>query len=77
MKNHIEKLWFCFAGLVLAMLAQNVIAETLYVDSRGGNDANTGTKEKPLRTIKQAALSNVLEPGNAGVIVSGQKPFDT
>lgn len=41
--------------LVFALLAPKAIAETLYVDSRNGNDANPGTKEKPLRTIGKAA----------------------
>lgn len=30
-------------------------AETLYVDSKNGNDANPGAQEKPLRTIDKAA----------------------
>jgi hypothetical protein len=55
MKSYEKKLWFCFVGLVLAMLTQNVIAETLYVDGRSGNDVNPGTNEKPLRTIGRAA----------------------
>jgi hypothetical protein len=38
------------------MLATSAIAETVYVDSRSGNDANPGTKEKPVRTIRQAAV---------------------
>jgi len=44
-----------FAALALTILAPCVIAETLYVDSRNGNDANPGMKEKPFRTIGRAA----------------------
>jgi hypothetical protein len=42
--------------LVLPLLISSVFAETLYVDSRNGNDTNPGSKEKPLRTINQAAV---------------------
>jgi len=54
-----------FVGLVIAVLAPSLIAETLYVDSRNGNDVNPGTKEKPLRTINQAAViaNSKTEPG--------------
>jgi hypothetical protein len=38
------------------MLASSVIAETLYVDGRNGNDANPGTKQKPLKTIGRAGV---------------------
>jgi hypothetical protein len=55
MKSHKKEVWFCFVGLVLAMLSANVAAETIYVDDRSGNDTNPGTKEKPIRTIGQAA----------------------
>jgi hypothetical protein len=56
---------FFFVGLVVLMIAPNVIAETLYVNSKTGNDANPGTKEKPLRTIGQAAsvVNGRTEPG--------------
>jgi len=45
-----------FAAVALTILTPCVIAETLYLDSRNGNDANPGTEEQPLRTIKQAAV---------------------
>jgi hypothetical protein len=32
-----------------------LFAETLYIDSRNGNDANTGAKEQPLKTLARAA----------------------
>ena len=41
--------------LVLPLLISSVFAETLYVDSSSGDDANPGTMEKPLRTIGKAA----------------------
>jgi hypothetical protein len=43
------------AALVVAILVPAAVAETLYIDSRNGNDTNPGTKEKPLRTISKAA----------------------
>ena len=45
-----------FGALVIAVLVPCALAETLYIDSRKGNDANPGTKEKPLRTIGRAAV---------------------
>lgn len=48
--------WFVFAVLVIAILVPSVIAETLYVDSKDGDDTNSGTEEKPLHTIGQAAV---------------------
>jgi len=55
MKSYRKELWFFFAALVFVMLAPKVIAESLYVDSNSGRDGNPGTKEKPFRTIEQAA----------------------
>lgn len=40
-----------FVSLVIAVLASSLIAETQYVDSQKGNDANSNTQEKLLRTI--------------------------
>ncbi len=44
-----------FVGLVVAVLAPTLIAETLYVDGISGNDSSLGTKDKPLKTISKAA----------------------
>ena len=65
MKSYRKELWFFFVVLVFALLAPKAIAETLYVDSRTGCDKNPGTKEKPLRTIGQAAsiVNNRTEAG--------------
>ena len=52
-----------FVGLVIVVLAPSLIAETLYVDSRNGNNTNPGTKEKPLLTIDKAAT--MVDDGNA------------
>ncbi len=46
---------YVLVALALAMLAQSVVAETLHVNNRNGNDADPGTTEKPLRTIGEAA----------------------
>jgi len=56
---------FVFMVCVLATSPQSVTAETLYVDSRNGCDTNQGTREKPLRTIGQAAVmvNKKTEPG--------------
>lgn len=54
-----------FVVLVIGVLASSLIAETLYVDSRNGNNTNPGTKEKPLLTIGKAAniVNSSKEPG--------------
>jgi hypothetical protein len=56
MKSYRKELWFLFVVSIVAILVPNVVAETLYVDSKTGRDANPGTKEKPLRTIGRAAV---------------------
>jgi hypothetical protein len=43
-------------ALVLALSVGVTIAETLHVDGVNGNDINPGTKDKPLRTMGQAAV---------------------
>ncbi|MBA7675174.1 hypothetical protein ES703_83404 [subsurface metagenome] len=60
-----RELWFFFIVLIGAILSSSVIAETVYVDARAGSDVNPGTKEKPLRTIKQAAtiVNSSTKPG--------------
>lgn len=47
---------FIFMALVVAILAPEVIAEVLYVDSTNGNDTNPGTMEKPLSTLGKAVI---------------------
>ncbi|MHC4396614.1 MAG: right-handed parallel beta-helix repeat-containing protein [Planctomycetota bacterium] len=54
--NKILNFRIVFMALIVMMLASSVIAETIYVDNRNGNDANPGSKEKPLHTINQAAV---------------------
>jgi len=51
--------------LVMTLLVPTVFAEILYVNSRIGSDTNPGTKEKPLKTIGQAATiaNSGTEPG--------------
>jgi hypothetical protein len=48
--------WFIFVVLFVAILAPEVNAEVLFVDSTNGNDANPGTKVKPLSTLGKAAI---------------------
>ena len=45
-----------FVAMVVAILAPSIVAETLYVDGKNGDDTSPGTKEKPLRTIGKAAI---------------------
>ena len=60
---------FVLAALVVATLTPRVTAEILYLDSRNGSDTNPGTKEKPLRTIGQAAevLKSRAQPGPTAI----------
>jgi hypothetical protein len=55
MKSYRKNFLFCCAVLSFTMTVANLSAETLYVDSRNGNDTNPGTKEEPLTTLRRAA----------------------
>jgi len=72
MKRYRKGLWFFFVVLLFAMLAPNIIAETIYVDALNGSDTNPGTKEKPLSTIdKAAAIINLSkEPGPTAIRIT-------
>jgi hypothetical protein len=48
--------WFIFVVLFVAILAPEVNAEVLFVDSTNGNDTNPGTRVKPLSTLGKAAI---------------------
>jgi len=65
MKNHKKRLELFIAVSVITTLSVNVLAETIYVDARNGNDDNTGTKDNPVRTIGRAAemVNSSTEPG--------------
>ena len=58
---------FVFVILVIAVLAQSVFAEVLYVDSTNGDDAHAGTKDNSVRTIARAMAivndNNVIKEG--------------
>jgi acetyl esterase/lipase len=58
-------LWFIFMVSVIAILVQGADAEVLYIDDTKGNDTNSGTKDKPVRTIARTAAiaNNSTEPG--------------
>jgi len=49
-----KELWLFPVVLAAAILASSVIAETIYVDGRSGEDENSGTKERPVRTVGRA-----------------------
>jgi acetyl esterase/lipase len=57
--------WFILASLVIAVPVYSVAAEVLYVNSTDGNDVNPGAKDKPVRTIAQAAaiINDSNKPG--------------
>lgn len=63
---------FIFVALVVAILAPEVIAEVLYVDSTNGNDTNPGTWEKPLKTISKVAklVNSSKKPGPTTIKVA-------
>lgn len=65
MKSHEEGLRLFLMVLVVAVLAANGLAETIYVDARSGSDNNPGTKEKPVKTMGHAAeiVNSSKEPG--------------
>ena len=65
MKSRKKERWFLVVPVVFLVSAQIAFAETLYVDGRTGRDTNPGTRQKPLRTIGQAALivNAAKEPG--------------
>jgi hypothetical protein len=65
MESHKEGLRFFLTVLVVAVLAANGLAETIYVDARSGSDNNPGTKDNPVRTIGRAAeiVNSSKEPG--------------
>jgi hypothetical protein len=54
-----------FLVVVFALFGSIANAELLYVDDTNGNDAYTGTEDKPLRSIARAAaiVNNSKEPG--------------
>jgi hypothetical protein len=54
-KKNILTSRFVFVILIIAILTNGVNAEVLYINSFNGNDANPGTKERPVRTIAKAA----------------------
>ena len=56
---------FVFVAMIVTILSPVVIAEVLYVDDKDGININTGTKDKPVKTIARAAaiVNNSKEPG--------------
>jgi hypothetical protein len=53
------------AMIVLGLCRAGACAETICVDGDGGDDANPGTQEEPVRTIARAAemVNDGTEPG--------------
>jgi len=56
---------YIFLVVIVVISAPLVNAEVLFVDGSNGNDANPGTKDKPLRTIARAVtiVNSSKEPG--------------
>jgi hypothetical protein len=72
MKSRKKKRWSFVLAALLLLSAQIAIAETIHLDSRIGHDTNPGTREKPLRTIGQAAfiVNATEEPGPTTVKIA-------
>jgi hypothetical protein len=51
--------------IMLGLCCAGACAETIYVDGDGGDDANPGTQDKPVRSIARAAemVNDSTEPG--------------
>ena len=71
-QQHIPNYRFIFLVLVVGIFTPRLIAEVLYVDSTNGNNTNTGTREKPLKTIGKAAelINSSKEPGPTTIKVT-------
>jgi len=61
-----------FVFLLFLILASGVIAETIYVDARNGDDRNPGTIEEPVRTLAKASqtVTGKTEPGPATIKIA-------
>lgn len=72
MKSYEEKLRFFLIVLVVAVFTTCALAETIYVDSRNGNDMNPGTKDNPVRSIGQAAeiINSSTKSGPASIKIA-------
>ena len=55
MKSHEKGLRFFLTVLAVAVLTTSALAETIYVDGRGGSDKNPGTKDEPVKTVGRVA----------------------
>jgi len=58
--------------LIVLSLASGVLAETIYVDAKNGDDRNSGTIEEPVRTLAQAAqtVKDKTESGAATIKIA-------
>lgn len=58
--------------LIFCLLISVVNAEVIYLDSRNGDDANSGSKEQPIKTFLKAAelINNGTDEGGTTVIVA-------
>lgn len=57
---------------VVMMISSSIIGETLYLDSRNGNDSNLGSEEKSIKTFQRAAelVNSSAEAGPTTLIVA-------
>jgi hypothetical protein len=72
MKSYRKKFCICFAVLVFTMTARSVVAQTIYVDARTGDDKNPGTNNSPVKTMGRAAelVNSGIEPSPTTVKVA-------
>jgi hypothetical protein len=63
-KEYLGRTIICLT-IVIGLLCACSNAETIYVDSKNGSDANPGTEQKPVRTIARVAamVNDSMKPG--------------
>lgn len=75
---------FCLCLSLLCLInSASLLAETFYIDSRNGNDANAGTKEQPLKTLARAAELvntsmevNIVKTGSVQIELDTPRPAE-
>jgi hypothetical protein len=68
--TYISYLFFLIFGVLT--ISSSTIAETLYLDSRSGNDSNPGSEDKSIKTFQRATelVNSLAEAGPTTLIVA-------